>query len=413
MAAGEVSGDRQGAHLAGAILKLGPDTILYGTGGEQMQAAGVDVRVLTVRYGCVGIQESIRYLRPLRRVMGTLRRLIRSERPDLAVLIDNEGFNGVLARYLRRQGIPFISYFPPQIWLWKRRVSRTFVEDSTAIISAFPAEAEAYRQQGARVAWFGHPLLDVVRLESDAPEIVRSLGLDPAARTVCLMPGSRAQEIAHLARPMLGAIRLLKERHPDLQLVLPLAAPHLREPIQAALLDTAMESQVTVVDRHHYACLSQSALALTASGTATLEIALLGIPMVVAYRVAPLTGFLARRLLKVPFIAMPNILLDEAVVPEFLQQDVTAERFASEALGILENPGRAAAIRQKLAGVRSRLGQPGAVEKAAALVLNEAARRKDHSSGHKEGSEGLSRAVEPATSVVAAGSPTAGSGVPD
>jgi len=388
MAAGEVSGDRQGAHLARAILTLDPNTILYGTGGEQMQAAGVDVRVLTVRYGCV-----------------------RSERPDLAVLIDNEGFNSVLAGFLRRQGIPFISYFPPQVWLWKRWGPRSIGESAAVIIAAFPAEAEVYRRQGARVAWFGHPLLDVVRPEPDAPAIFRSLGLDPAARTVCLMPGSRAQEIAHLARPMLRAARLLEERHPDLQLILPLAAAHLLESIQAALRDTAMESHVTVVTSHHYACLSRSSLALTASGTATLEIALLGVPMVVAYRVAPLTAFLGRRLLKVPFIAMPNILLDEAVVPEFLQREVTAERFASEALDILENPERAAEMRRKLAGVRSRLGQPGAVEKAAALVLKEAAPQKGSPSATVEDPDELSKVVEPAVAgraVTTAGDEPAG-----
>jgi lipid-A-disaccharide synthase len=372
MAAGEVSGDRQGGHLASAILNREPQALLFGSGGEQMSRAGVDVRVESVRYGSVGIQESLSFFRPLRGVMSELRGIARTERPDLAVLIDNEGFNTVFARFLDEERIPFVSYFPPQVWLWGRWRARRIAERATAIISAFSTEAGVYREHSSNVAWFGHPLLDIVRPHADRRAELKRLGLDPTARIVCLMPGSRNQEIDRLALPILGAARILAERYPDLQLVLPLSAEHLRPSITRAVEDCGMTERVRIVSENHYVCLEAAELVLLSSGTATLESALFGVPMVVGYRVTPLTHFIARRLVKVGFIAMPNILLGKRVVPELLQGEVSAERFAAEAIAIFEHPERAREMRRQLSNVRSLLGQEGALDKAASLILREA-----------------------------------------
>jgi lipid-A-disaccharide synthase len=374
MVAGEVSGDRQGSHLARVILSRNPRTSLFGSGGEQMARAGVDIRVDSVRYGSVGFQESLRYFLPLRRMMAELREVVDSGRPHLAVLIDNEGFNSVFARFLHARRIPFVSYFPPQVWLWGRWRARAIAERATAIISAFSAEAGVYRHHSPKVAWFGHPLLDVVKPSADPAAALRRLGLDPRARTVCLMPGSRQQEIERLAGPILQAARRLEIRHPDLQFVLPLAASYLRPALEQALEAHGMRQRVKIVSEHAYACLQSSALVLLASGTATLEACLFGVPMVVGYRVTPLTYHLARRLVKVRHIAMPNILLGERIVPELLQHETTGERFAAEALAILEDPERARRIRADLARVRPLLGQDGALDRAAGLILREAGR---------------------------------------
>jgi len=372
MAAGEVSGDRQGGFLASAILGREPGAVLFGSGGEQMSRAGVDVRVESVRYGSVGVQESLSFFRPLRGVMSDLRDIARSERPDLAVLIDNEGFNTVFARFLQKERIPFISYFPPQVWLWGRWRARRIAERATAIISAFSAEAVVYREHSQNVAWFGHPLLDIVRPHADRQAVLRRLGLDPAGRIVCLMPGSRYQEIERLALPLLGAARILEKRYPDLQLVLPLSAEHLRPVVTRAVEDSGMSGRVQIVSENHYVCMEAADLVLLSSGTATLEAALLGVPMVVGYRVTPLTHIIARRLVKVDFIAMPNILLGEQAVPELLQGEVSAQRFADEAIEILDNPDRAREMRRQLGRVRALLGQEGALDKAASLILREA-----------------------------------------
>jgi len=374
MAAGEVSGDRQGGHLAQAILCRDPDARLFGSGGERMSRAGVDVLVESVRYGSVGIQESISFFRPLRGVMSELRKIVVNERPHLAVLIDNEGFNTVFARFLHEQRVPFISYFPPQVWLWGGWRARRIAERATAIISAFSSEAGVYRRHSDNVAWFGHPLLDIVRPTADRATALGRLGLDPAARTICLMPGSRYQEIERLARPIVGAARLLAERYPDLQFVLPLSAEYLRPQITEAIADCGMTRRVVLVVEDHYSCVKASDLVLLSSGTATLETALLGVPMVVGYRVTPLTHFVARRLVRFDFIAMPNILMGERIVPELLQREITPERFAAEGARILDEPAYAQRMRADLGRIRRLLGNEGALDSAASMILREARR---------------------------------------
>jgi len=371
MAAGEVSGDRQGGHLARAILARDPRVELFGSGGESMRSAGVDVRVQTSHYGSVGIPESMRFFRPLRGVFSRLKELILSAPPDLAVLVDNEGFNGLLTRFLHDQGIPFIYYFPPQVWLWGEWRAKAIARRATAIIAAFSAEAEVYRREGGRVQWFGHPLLDTVKPDGNCAAVYRQLGLDPAARTIAVMPGSRIQEVEQLAAPMLGAVHILRSRHPDLQVILPVAAPHLEGALLHQIQSAGLQKIVRPVAKHVYTCMSGCELILLASGTATLEAALLGIPMVAAYRVSLVTYVVGRTLVRTRFIAMPNILLNDAVIPEFLQEDVTPAKLAATALAILDDPGRAATMRIRLRGIRPLLGSEGVLQRAASFILEE------------------------------------------
>ncbi|MCC6355888.1 MAG: lipid-A-disaccharide synthase [Verrucomicrobiae bacterium] len=368
LAAGEVSGDVQAAHLARAILAQAPHVRLFGAGGPRMAEAGVDVRIPTSHLGCVGLQESARFARPLYRALGQIKGLIGSEKPDAAVLVDNEGFNLMLARRLNRQGIPVIFYFAPQVWLWGKWRASSVAKLARLVIAAFPDEAEVYRHHGGRVAWFGHPLIDVVR----APDNCGQPGHPPDHRTIALMPGSRIQEIERLARPMLQAAKIIRATHPDMQVFLPVAAPHLLNRLRAAIADVRMEDCVRLIERDAYAHLSGCSVALMASGTATLEAALLGIPMVVAYRVSPVTYWLGRCLAHVQHIAMPNILLRERVVPELLQGDVRPERLATEALALLDSDGRADAMRRSLRRIRPLLGEVGAIARAAAAVVKEA-----------------------------------------
>ena len=260
------------------------------------------------------------------------------------------------------------------MWLWGGWRARRIAERATAIISAFSAEAGVYRQHSDNVAWFGHPLLDIVRPRSDRATALRRLGLDPSARTVCLMPGSRYQEIERLARPIVGAARILGERYPDMQFVLPLSAEYLRPQVTRAIEDCGMTRKVVLVDEDHYSCVKASELVLLSSGTATLEAALLGVPMVVGYRVTSLTHFVARRLVRFNFIAMPNILMGERIVPELLQDEITPQRFASEAARILEQPAYARRMCDDLGRVRRLLGEEGALDNAASMILREAGR---------------------------------------
>src|SRR5579872_3797942 len=303
MAAGEVSGDRQAAHLARTLLKQKGDVQLYGCGGGEMQNAGVNVRVQTAQYGCIGIQESARFASPLRKAIADLSAMVRTERPDVAVLVDSEHFNRYVARFLHEQRIPFIYYFPPQVWLWGSWRARAVAKWSKMIIPAFSAEVDIYRRKGGRVQWCGHPLLDLVKPEEDRHGIFLKLGLDPSRPLMAIMPGSRFQELDELAPAMLSAARQIKRRHPKLQIILPLAAPHLLPQIQREIEAAQMTREIKIITGHVYTCLSRCEVVMLSSGTATLENALLGIPMVVAYRVTPPTYFVARRVVSTRFIA--------------------------------------------------------------------------------------------------------------
>ncbi|MCX7015261.1 MAG: hypothetical protein NTW86_22350 [Candidatus Sumerlaeota bacterium] len=223
LVAGEVSGDRQAAFLSRAIRVRNKDALLFGAGGEEMHAAGVDIRVSTSHLGVVGVSESFRFLKPLYGVYKALGKLVRSERPDAVVLIDNEGFNTVFARSLRSEGIPVIFYFAPQVWLWGPWRARGIAKTASLILAVFPDEAEAYERAGARVAWIGHPLLDIVKTTGGGDSAFRRAGLDPSRPTVALMPGSRFHELQRLTPVMAAAARRLKERRPELQFVLPLS----------------------------------------------------------------------------------------------------------------------------------------------------------------------------------------------
>jgi lipid-A-disaccharide synthase len=306
--------------------------------------------------------------------MDDLSALVRSEKPDLAVLVDSEHFNGHVAAFLNQQRIPFVYYFPPQVWLWGRWRARAVAKRSRLIIPAFLAEVDIYRSKGGRVQWCGHPLLDLVKPEENHREILLKLGMNPSLPIMAIMPGSRVQELEELAPAMLAAASRIKQRHPQLQLILPVAAPHLRPRLQKEIAVAQLTADIKIIEQQHvYTCLSRCEVVMLSSGTATLEVALLGVPMVVAYRVKPLTYFVARRVVSTRFIAMPNILLDEPVVPELIQKDLSVERLVTETLDILENTDRRNWMRNHLQRIPPLLGTQGAIGRAASLVLDEAA----------------------------------------
>jgi len=371
MAAGEVSGDLQGSHLACALLSRDPSLYLFGTGGPKMREAGVDLRIETTRYSSVGLSESLRFVRPLRGVLARMREIIASERPDAAILIDNHGFNMALAKFLNTARIPVVYYFPPQAWVGSWLFAGAIARRTNLIVSAFEREAAIYRHHGGRAVCVGHPLLDIAMPGPDPEARLRSLGVDPSVPLIAMMPGSRIQEVERLAGPMFGAARIIKSRIPDVRFLLPIASQHLKPVLEAALRASGNEADFTIIEADVYSCLSLCSLVLTTSGTSTLETALLGVPMVVAYRLHPVSYWLGRRLANTRYLAMPNLLLNNFVVPEILQGDVNAATLADEALGLLGDPVRMAAIRSQFATIPSLLGGTGALNRIADLVLGE------------------------------------------
>jgi len=366
----DVSGDQNAAGLATALRASDPSLRLLGVGGLAMREAGVDVRVESTDLSFMGVFDTARVLRQLTRCFRGSLALVRDERPDLVVLVDSEAAAMPMAAWLRRHGVPTVFYFPPQVWLWGRWRLRAMLPLARRFVCAFRPEAEMYAAAGADAPWTGHPLCDRVRVGEDADAALREIGLDPQRRLVALMPGSRRAEVDRLLPPLLGAAEILAWRDPSLQFAVPAASPALRAVIERGVAERGLGQRVVVYPQRSYDVLSRAKVVLQCSGTATLEVALLGIPAVIFYRCNPFEHLVASRLLiDAPFIGMVNILLGEMVQPEFFQHDVDAEHIAAEAWSLLSDDIRRRTIKRKLAALPDLLGTPGAFDRAAREVL--------------------------------------------
>ncbi len=362
---GEPSGDLYAAELVRELRRELPDLAAFGLGGDRLIAQEVSLLAHVRELAVIGLAEVVRHIGRLHRIYRRVLAQVDRTRPDLAVLVDYAGFNLRLARALCRRGVPVVYYVSPQVWAWRRRRIRTIRATVRRMLVIFPFEEGFYRQEDVPVTFVGHPLVDLVTPPPHPRSFLRSQGLDSERPVVAVLPGSRTQELHYNLPPIAGAIRLLAQRRPELQFLLA-AAPSL----DARPLARSVEGlPVRLVSEETHAVLGSSQLAVVASGTATVETALLGVPMVVVYRVSPLSYALGRRFVRIPHYSMVNLIAEQAVVPELIQSQLTPERLADEALALLGDTGRASRMRAGLAEVRRRLGAPGASRRAALAVL--------------------------------------------
>ncbi|MGE5588923.1 MAG: lipid-A-disaccharide synthase [Clostridia bacterium] len=375
MVAGEASGDVYGGRLAEKLKVLRPDVDLYGLGGRFMQAAGVRLLFNPTSLSAVGFAEALRSALALRGVLAEARRALSSERPSCLVLIDFPEFNMRLAGAAARLGVRSVYLFAPTAWAWRRGRARRVARTVTKVASVFPLEAEVYREAGASVEFVGHPLLDLVSPAGPADRQAARMQLgfgpgldaDATATIVGLLPGSRAQEIRLLLPPMLeGAARIVEAR-PGVGFVLPLAETVPDDAVREAVAESGLP--IRVVRGQAQRCMAAADALVVASGTATLEATIVGTPMVVVYRVSRSTAALGRLLVKIPYISWPNILAGQRIVPELLQDEASGEAVARETLRLLDDPAWAGAMTEGLAKARAALGSPGALERAARLVI--------------------------------------------
>lgn len=363
---GEASGDLHGARLAHALVRRDPALEIFGVAGERLRGEGVRVLFDVARLTGMGLAELAGNLTALWRAYRAVRGALRDEKPDLLILIDFPEFNLRLARVAKRLRVPVLYYISPQIWAWRpgrvKQISRWV--DRMAVV--FPFEVPIYEKEGVKVSFVGHPLLDVVRPTESRERTLRRHGLEPLRRTIALLPGSRRREVAYHLPPMLEAARRLQQEM-DVQFILVRASTVGHADITRFLARSS--TGVTVTEGNAYNALNACDLAWAASGTATLETALLLKPMVIVYRLAWLTYGLARLLVRVDHIGMVNIIAGETVVPELIQGEVTAERLVRETRSILHNSGIYEKMVAKLARVREKLGSPGAADRVAAIAL--------------------------------------------
>jgi lipid-A-disaccharide synthase len=361
MVAGEVSGDLHAGNMLAELRALEPELSAFGVGGDRMAANGLECVATTDELAHMGL---IEVLRELPRIRGVMRRLVRAaerRRPDLAILVDSPDFNLRLAARLRPLGIPVILYVSPQLWAWRRGRVRTVRRLAREVLCLLPFEVPFYHEHGVAARYVGHPLVD---------DVAREGLLDrrtPRVRgKIALLPGSRSMEIRHLLPTMIRAVdEFDAQLVPDVVLI---EAPGMGEAVDTVLAETGARDRVRRVSGAGRRIeLASSALAWTASGTATLECALLDVPMVVGYRLQPISFAVAKLLVRVPHVALVNLIAGERAAPELIQGEWSSERLAETSKDLLAR-GTGEQL-TSLARVRKRLGPPGASRQAAEAVL--------------------------------------------
>ena len=385
ISAGEASGDLYGGLLMRAMADgPGGPPGFVGIGGPSMRAAGIEGLGDASSMGVTGFLEVVGQLGVIWKAFGDARRLLRdpASRPDLAVLIDYPDFNLRLASAARKAGVPVLYFVSPQVWAWRKGRVRQIARFVDRMLVILPFEEEFYRAAGVPVQFVGHPLLDLVRRSLTREQALGPLGLDPKRRTVALLPGSRRNELASHLPPMLGAARLLREEFRDIQFLVPIA-PTLDADEVDRLIGQSLPARGpargparadgpgvgwALVRDGRYDAVGAADAAVVASGTATLETALLGVPMVIVYRMNPFTHAIARLISDIPHIGMPNLIAGDRIVPELVQGECRPDRIAGEIRRILTEPPAAEAMRKGLAAVRGRLGAPGAIGRVAGVA---------------------------------------------
>ena len=366
---GEASGDLYAGALALELRQRAPGAEIFGLGGPRFRSAGSDLIGDFNRFSVTGLTEA---LRVVPRSLAMLRRMVaaaRERRPDVFVPIDFPDFNFRLVAAIHRLGIPVVYYVSPQLWAWRPGRMKAIQAHVDRVLVIFPFEEAIYRDAGVDVRFVGHPLVDLARSGQPRSSFLRDRGLVPDAPTVALLPGSRPNELERTVPVMVAALSRIRACVPGVQFTVA-CAPNI-EDWQFAPLITAGEGSHRPVLVHNRAddVIASADVAITASGTATVQCALHERPMVVVYRLSPLTYRLGKPFVKVDTYAMPNLVAGRRIVPELIQDEFTADRVADEAVALLTDRPRQARTREALRRVREQLGGPGASGRAAEAIL--------------------------------------------
>src|SRR5436305_3260548 len=364
--AGEASGDLHGARLISELRRRMPDVKTFGLGGDEMRQAGLEPVAHSSEISVVGLTEVLKILPRAREIFADLLREVDRRRPGVAVLIDFPDFNLRLAKELKSRGVEVLYYISPQVWAWRRGRVKTISRLVDRMLVLFPFEVDFYKDHDVDVVHVGHPLVDEVPVLPQAWDRNGAAdGSFAGPYRVALLPGSRTSEVEALLPTLLESVKRLSAE-------LPVEARIIRAPtVSPELIDEAVELggvQVEVIEDDRFAAVADSHLALCASGTATLEVGLLGTPMIMVYRLASWTYALARLMVRLPNVSLVNLVLGRRVVPELIQGAANPERIASEAARLLTDAGERDRMREALAEVRGRLGEGGASRRAAAEV---------------------------------------------
>jgi len=365
--AGESSGDQHAANMFLELKSQQPTIKGIGMGGTKMAQAGIDIRYDSGAIGVIGVIEVIKHYGEIRRALTLMQQLLATEKPDLLVCVDYKEFNLKLARFAKQLGIKVLFYVSPQVWAWRPGRVKTYGKAIDMMAVIFPFETAYYDAEQVPVRYVGHPSVDKVHANHSRTENCLRFGLDEHKPIIGLLPGSRANEIKRLLPVMLVAAQQLQTELPDAQFILPQA-----DSISDALLNEYLSTsacRIIVIKNQPYDVMQCCDVIMTTSGTATLEVALMSIPMVITYKLATITYWLGRWLVNTPFIGLPNIVLGKLAIKELIQQVATPENIAAEVKRILLDKPYADAMRENLLLVKKQLGLGGGSKNMANLAL--------------------------------------------
>lgn len=373
ISAGEASGDIHAAAVTAAIKKIDPSSEVFGMGGDALRNAGGEVLFDIKDHGVMGFVEVLKKLPDLFKLRDDFAKVMDERKPDCLITVDYPGFNMKLAKLAHDKGIPVVSYIAPSAWAWHKSRAKNVARIVDKVACIFPFEYDVYKEAGANVEFVGHPLVDIVKPSMDEAAANAFAGKELGRKLILLMPGSRLMEIEKMLPTLLEAAKLIKKQLPEVDFVMPRAGT-----IPLRLLEEKIKASgvaVKITEGNNYDLFSVADLALATSGTVTLEAALCGLGSVIVYKTNPLTYFIAKMVVNIPHIGLPNIVAAKGVLPELIQNDFTPERVAKEAMALLGTE-RNAQMKKDLAYVKERLGKPGAVGRVAELVLKIAGEKR-------------------------------------
>ena len=373
ISAGEASGDIHAAAVTAALKQIDSSVEVFGMGGDALRAAGGEVLFDIKDHGVMGFVEVIKKLPDLFKLRSDFARVMDERQPDCLVVVDYPGFNMKLAKVAHDKGIPVVSYLAPSAWAWNKGRAKNVAKIVDKVACIFPFEYDVYKEAGAPVEFVGHPLLDIVKPAWERTEAEAWVGKQPGHPLVLLMPGSRLMEIEKMLPNLLAGAKLLKKQLPEVQFAMPRAGTIPLELLQSKIKASGLDIKIT--EGHNYDLFSVADLALATSGTVTLEAALCGLPSIIVYRTSALNAFIARRVINIPNIGLPNIVAGRQILPELLQEDFTPANVAKTAVELLA-PERRPQLEADLAFMKARLGEPGAVKRVAQLILRIAEEKK-------------------------------------
>ncbi len=366
---GEASGDLHGAHLIEAVQQINPLMEFYGVGGKRMAEAGCEIVFPIEELAVMGLVEVFGHLPRLYRAFRRLKKLlIGTDRPAVLVLIDFQEFNQRLARVAKKVGIPVLFFVGPTVWAWRPGRVKTMARIVDRLAVIFPFEPEYYRAEDLLVEYVGHPLLDELQAIREHGESLGDLNLDPARPVVGLFPGSRQSELKYNFPTMIAAAQCIQQQIPAVQFLLPVAPTFQRAELHQVLQGNRLSVHLTEGNIYDVARACNAVLSV--SGTVTLQVALVGTPMAIMYKAPALNFAIGRRLIKAPYIGLPNIVAGREVVREFIQDQATADNLAKEIVRIVNDKDYCQSMHQDLLDVRNEMGDSGCAQRVAQMVLD-------------------------------------------